>query len=190
MNDNEFFQELGQQWQQEKSLPEITVEKALRAQRLLKIKHYFHMALSISMLVVAVYFLWVPFSIITGAASLTLMAAVVVDWYYIIRFRKPITNWVDWSPAGLLRYHQALLRAEITSAKYCVLSSLGLLVFTAFVWGLTFFDEEFKATGFHYIFSAVSVPISLVFIFFYGNKLKNGALKKVFLHDLAKDQED
>jgi hypothetical protein len=61
MNDSDFFQELGQQWQQEKSQPSLTVEKALNVQGKIKVKHYLHVALSILMLLVAGYFLYVPF---------------------------------------------------------------------------------------------------------------------------------
>lgn len=189
MSDKEFFKELGQQWQEEKSQPELSVEKALSAQRLIKVKHYFHVATTILILMIACYFLSLPFSVILVAAGFFLIVAVVVDWHYLIRFRRPITNWADWSSAGLLEYHESLLKAEITSAKYFIFSSVALLVFTGFLWGLAFFDQEFQATGFHYVFSVISIPIALVFISYYGYKLKSSKPKKEALNRLAREQE-
>ncbi len=182
-----FIKDLGQAWQQEKRKPELSIKNALRANRMAKIKYYLHIAIIGVSIAFALWFLLLPSSVITIAAGLFLLAAVLVDGFYLIRFRKPITNWVDWSPEGLLNYHQSLLKAELNSAKYFVYSSAGLQVFIIFVWVLAHFDQEFATTGFHLIFTFIATPISLFLTLFYGRKLKSKDERKKKLDQITDD---
>ena len=190
VKESDYFQQLAHQWQREKSQPEFTVEKALRSQRKFKLKYYAHICITLLMLVVAGWFLTLPFAIISQSAGLVILVTVLMDWIYIARFRRPITNWVDWSPTGLLQYRESVLKGEITTAKYFIFGSFVLLGFTVYVWVLAFSDTEIYNSKFHLIFSAVSIPCAFVFILIYRKKLKRCQSQKVLVHNLVDEQND
>lgn len=166
MSDHDFMRELGQQWKQETSVPELTIDGALASQRKQARKTMFYLVVSLVTLVVAGYFLTLQLTPVTAGASIVLILSVLVEWFYTYRFRRPISQWGDWSPEGLLRYHEALLTAELRNSYYLNFSALALLAFTAFLWIVAGLDATFSELKFHRLFSGISIPVCLaVFIY-------------------------
>jgi hypothetical protein len=174
MTGNDFFQELGREWQQEKltTLPDLSVDDALRSQRRHRLLFRIHILFGALGLMMALYFLWLPMSPVTIGASLTLVATVLVDLWFMRTQRRNLEHWSDWSPEGLLVYRKRLLLAELRTLRYYLLSALALLVFTGFVWSYAWLTPAFATTGFHHVFAACSVPISAFILVYFSNLLR------------------
>ena len=195
MSDTDFVDSINSEWRQIDVVPGVSVEGARKKKRRIIMSLLGELLLTLVSIVVAIYFWSRQLGVFFNVAGLVLFISGLHALIINHRIARPVINWSDWSPQGLIEYQAKLCSSAIDRARYVLFSCLILVLFTVFVWIVSLFSKELLPLYFKWIYTGITLPIALGLTLWarwrISNKSREQSEFQALLNDyLAADQID
>jgi hypothetical protein len=133
MNDRDFFEALGKQWQEDTGTLDVSRRKAVRQQWRNRI------ALGLEIAIVlfafwAVWFFWQYDATVYRVSALVLTGGALFSLWVTLKERIPLWHWHDWSPEGVLAYRVKLCESALRVVYYIRIGTVILTLFLVYIW--------------------------------------------------------
>jgi hypothetical protein len=143
------------------------VQVRQRSQKLRLWSEFFGSALSLA---IALLFWWQGTSTLTDIAGAVMFVSGIGSGILAKRARKPLLNWQDWTPQGVLEYRLKETDTTLKLIRNAFCAAALLCLFTLYLWWGSRFTPETVSVGFARLYSSFSVPAILLTVWWAGRQ--------------------
>lgn len=187
MSNTDFIESINSQWQQMDVVPGVSVEGARRKRRRVVMSLVGELLLTLVSLVVAFYFWSRQLGFFFNVSGLVLFVSGLHALFINHRITRPVINWSDWSPQGLIEYQATLCSSAISRARYVLFSCLILVLFTVFVWIVSFLSRDLLPLYFKWVYSGITLPIAIGLALWARRRISNKSKEQSKFQELIND---
>lgn len=159
MSSAEFFESINSEWKQMDVVPGVSAEGARKKKQRALYVFIAEICLSLTTVAAAFYFWSLQLGFLFNVSGLVLFVSGLHALLVNQRIARPVVDWSDWTPQGLIEYHVESCSSAINKARYIIVSCIVLVVFTAFIVLTAFVRRELVPENFEWLYASITLPI-------------------------------
>ena len=153
---------LQQHWQADKPFIAVDVSKVWERQQSQRHQLWAELFGSVLSLGIGLLFWWQGTSTLTDIAGAVMFVWGIGSAILARRARKPLLDWQNWTPQGILEYRLKETETALKLARSAVYAALLLFLFSLYLWWGSRFTPGTVSPGFALLYSSFSVPAILL----------------------------